>query len=170
MFPTPGKRTARIVAACAVFLAVCASGCSDEDGGSSGGGADLEAVRARLKDRLFEFGISSGNRDSNAFVTGVNQLQLCGIGLFALKEKTSFSSNVGSMQSEAMHYGTWKLVSAGGAAVVELTIERSSENNPPGSKQFRVEIAGDVVRFDGNATMGEADMTADCEVAAQERR
>lgn len=160
----------RLTATIVVLTTLAASSCSDGGGSSAGGGADLDAMRARLKDRLFEFGRSSGNSDRNAFLTGVNQLQLCGAGLFALKEMTSFSSNVGSSSSEAMHYGTWTLSRAGGAAIVELKIERSSENDPPSSKQFHVEIVGDGVRFDGNETTSEGDVSADCALAAREGR
>jgi len=155
-----------------LVLLVFAIGCSDSSGGGGAASqASLDLIRERLKDRLFEFGRSSGNSDRNAFVTGYNQLQLCGVGLFALKETRSFSSSVGSMTSESMSYGTWTLRTIGAGAVVDLVIERSTEKNPPAAKQFRVEIVGEGVRFDGNATTSEGDVSADCaEAAAQQEK
>jgi hypothetical protein len=157
-----------------LVVAASLGGCSDasDESGSAAAGvsqATLDSVRQRLGDRLFEFGHSSGNSDRNAYVTGVDQLQLCRAGIFGLKETTSFSSSVGSMTSETMHYGTWTLRGEGGVIIVDLKIDRSTDKDPPASKQYAVQIVDDAVRIDGKAVMSEHDMTSDC-ASAQENR
>jgi hypothetical protein len=151
------------------MCACCLTSCGDGGGDGAATAADLETLRARLSDRLFEFGRASGNSDRNAFLTGIHQLQLCRAGIFAWKETTSFSSSVGGMTSEDMHTGTWTLRTDGGAVIVDLAIEHSSAKSPPANPWFRVTVEGGVVSFDG-ATASDGDVAADCAEGARERR
>jgi hypothetical protein len=166
---------ARLARAGLAAILLAAAACSDDGDGSPGGGssesspAAIESVRERLGDRMFEFGRAHGNSDRNAHVTGINQLQLCKCGLFAWKETTSFSSNVGSFVSEDLHTGTWTLSSGGGRMVVDLKVEQSNAKNPPASKQFAVAVAGDTVQFDG-VSSSDGSVASDCEEAAQQRK
>jgi hypothetical protein len=128
----------------------------------------LDPVRQRLGDRIFQFGSSRGNSDRNAFMTGINQLQLCAFGRFGLKEIVSFSSSMGDTTTEHVHDGTWSLSSDRGQVVLDLKVERSTADEPPRGMQFVVTVSGERVSFDGHAAE-ESDVTADCEVARRGR-
>lgn len=154
--------------ACAALLAGC--GDSDSEGGTAGGAvpaAQLDSIRERLGDRMFEFGRAQHNSDRNAHSTGLHRLGLCKSGLFSWDERIMFSSSVGSFDTNDHHEGTWTLGSAAGQAVVDLKVERSTGKNPPAARRFVVTIAGDAIRFDGVAAT-ESDLADACARAASE--
>lgn len=140
----------------------------------SGGGAPstdsatLAAIQTQLADRIFHFARSSGNSDNNAFVTGVNDLELCGFGRFGFREFTSFTSSVGDFSSEDLSNGTWTLRAAGGDVFVVLSIEQSTDENAPASRELLLQTDGaGNFAFNGSAADSE-DAAADCAAAEQQ--
>jgi hypothetical protein len=162
-------------------------GAGDEPGaapGDNGGGAPaipptpapqddaarIAEVTARLADRFFETSSSSGNSGNNAFVTGVQQMQLCEFGRFGRREETIFSGSTPTdfvdTSSEDIFLGTWSVKIIQGFTVLELNIDQSDEpiNNP--IRQILVEFTPDGrVAFDGSVATSEQDAAADCAAA-----
>lgn len=144
-----------------------AGGRDDDGGGAAAPDAAVSAIRAQLADRIFHFASSSANSDNNAFVTGTNDLELCGFGRFGLHEITSFTSSVGDFSSEDFSNGTWELQTSRGSFFVVLTIEQSSDENAPATRTLLLQTDGaGNFAFDG-AVADSEDAAADCAAAQQ---
>lgn len=126
-----------------------------------------QAAIDALGDKVFSFSGSSGNSDNNAFVTSVTDLQLCRFGKFAIRETTSFSSNIGGQFSTTNSIGSWTVLEQGGRFGLRLTIEQSENPNFVGEQFMEVTFANNNVFFDGNRA-DVSDASADCAAAERE--
>jgi hypothetical protein len=108
-----------------------------------GGGATLDAATLQqitqfLGDKLLTLGSSFGNSDNNAFVTSSDELFLCAVGQALFRETTIFSSSVGSSESVDETFGTWRVISRGGAPFIELTVQQTSRNDVGATLLFEI--------------------------------
>ncbi|MFN0136048.1 MAG: hypothetical protein ACKVS9_08025 [Phycisphaerae bacterium] len=126
-----------------------------------------QAAIDALGDKVFSFSSSSGNSDNNAFVTSVTDLQLCRFGKFAIRETTSFSSDIGGQFSTTNSIGSWTVLEQGGRFGLRLTIEQSENPNFIGEQFMEVSFGNGNVFFNGNRA-DVSDASADCAAAERE--
>lgn len=131
-------------------------------GGAASGGASLDAVRAQLANRGFQFSASSSNGARDTFDTTQTTLGLCASGFFGMQERGSFSGGGQTFTTDYLHGGRWAVSSSNGAAVLELTLLSSTQRDPPRVRRFVVSGGGGVVRFDNRAAASEPISDADC--------
>lgn len=132
---------------------------------AQGGRVDLDGIRAALEDRVHTSNSFEANSDSDIFLNGETNLQLCAFGRFGMREFSIFSTEFGSFESEDFSNGTWTLVAENGRAVLTLTIEQSTNERAPASRSFIAQVdAGGRVLLNGNVAQS-TDAAADCAAA-----
>lgn len=113
------------------------------NGGAQAGSQELDAATLQqitdfLGNKLLTLGSSFGNSDNNAFLTSSDELFLCAVGQALFRETTIFSSSVGSNESVDETFGTWRVISRGGSAFIELTVQQTTRTDLGSTLLFEI--------------------------------